>query len=154
MAATQCISACGHGQDILLECYTQMTSTVTRSQSNRQSTFRMRDLHHGCAANKSAATARCYHINTEECFQHLAESMPQKMKAVLKAKGVKSGTRKVDLIKCPVSAYSFLLQQMISEMICQKGWLSSSEVKLNIKPLHIYLRLRGLQFLQPSYQHI
>ncbi len=36
---------------------------------------------------------------SEECFQHLVESMPRRIKAVLKAKGVQSGTSKVHLIK-------------------------------------------------------
>ncbi len=41
----------------------------------------------------------------EECFQHLVESMPRRIKAVLKAKGVQPGTSKVYLIKWPVSVY-------------------------------------------------
>ncbi len=49
------------------------------------------DSHHGCAADKSAATARCYHVNMDQnlwgMFQHLVESMPRRIKAVLKAKG-------------------------------------------------------------------
>ncbi len=41
---------------------------------------------------------------SEECFQHLVESMPRRIKAVLKAeKGVQPGTSKVYLIKWPVS---------------------------------------------------
>ncbi len=36
---------------------------------------------------------------SEECFQHLVESMPQRIKAVLKAKVVQPGTSKVYLIK-------------------------------------------------------
>ncbi len=39
---------------------------------------------------------------SEECFQHLVESMPRIIKAVLKAKVVQPGTRKVFLIKWPV----------------------------------------------------
>ncbi len=52
---------------------------------------------------------------SEECFQHLVESMPRRIKAVLKAKGVQPGTSKVYLIKRPVSVsvyiyiYSFFL---------------------------------------------
>ncbi len=42
---------------------------------------------------------------SEECFQHLVESMPRRIKAVLKGKGVKPGTSKVNLIKWPVSVY-------------------------------------------------
>ena len=40
---------------------------------------------------------------SEECFQHLGESMSQIIKAVLKAKGIQSDTSKVYLIKWPVS---------------------------------------------------
>uniref|UniRef100_A0A3B4Z7B4 Transposase Tc1-like domain-containing protein n=1 Tax=Stegastes partitus TaxID=144197 RepID=A0A3B4Z7B4_9TELE len=40
---------------------------------------------------------------SEECFQYLVESMPQRIKAVLKAKGVQPSTSKVYLIKWLVS---------------------------------------------------
>ncbi len=39
----------------------------------------------------------------EECFKHLVESMPRRIKAVLK---VQPGTSKVYLIKWPVSVYT------------------------------------------------
>ncbi len=39
---------------------------------------------------------------SEECFQHLVESMPRRIKAVLMEKGVQPGTSKVYLIKWPV----------------------------------------------------
>ncbi len=42
---------------------------------------------------------------SDEWFQHLVESMPRRIKAVLKAKGVQPGTSKVYLIKWPVSMY-------------------------------------------------
>ncbi len=42
---------------------------------------------------------------SEECFQHLVESMPRRIKTVLKAKGVQPGTSKVYLIKWPVSVH-------------------------------------------------
>ncbi len=45
---------------------------------------------------------------SEECFQHLVESMPRRIKAVLKAKGVQDGTSKVHLIKWPVSVYIYI----------------------------------------------
>ncbi len=42
---------------------------------------------------------------SEECFQHLVESVPRKIYAVLKTKGVQPGTSKVYLIKWPVSVH-------------------------------------------------
>ncbi len=45
---------------------------------------------------------------SEECFQHLVESMPQRIKAVLKAKEVQPGTSKVYLIKWPVSVCIYI----------------------------------------------
>ncbi len=44
---------------------------------------------------------------SEECFQHLVESMPRRIKAVLRQKGVQPGTSKVYLINWPVSVYIF-----------------------------------------------
>ncbi len=44
---------------------------------------------------------------SEECFQHLVESMPQRIEAVLKAKGVEPGTSNVYPIKWPVSVYIY-----------------------------------------------
>ncbi len=44
-------------------------------------------------------------IISEECFQHLVESMPRRIKAVLKTKGVQPGTSKVYLIKLPVNVF-------------------------------------------------
>ncbi len=40
---------------------------------------------------------------SEECFQHLVESTPRRIKAVLKAKWVQPGTSTVYLIKWAVS---------------------------------------------------
>ncbi len=94
--------------------FTQMTSTVTRSQSNRAplGCGGTRDSHRGCAADKSAATVWCYHDNmtkiSEQCFQHLVESMPRRIKTVLKEKGVQPGTSKVYLIKWPVSVHIYI----------------------------------------------
>ncbi len=55
--------------------FTQMTSTVTRSQSNRAplGCGGTRDSHHGCTADKSAATVWCYHVNMD---QHLWGMFP------------------------------------------------------------------------------
>ncbi len=48
--------------------FTQMASTVTRSQSNRAplGCGGTGDSHHGCAADKSAATAWRYHVNMDQ----------------------------------------------------------------------------------------
>ncbi len=48
--------------------FTQMASTVTRSQSNRAhlGCGGTGDSHHGCAADKSAATAWCCHVNMDQ----------------------------------------------------------------------------------------
>ncbi len=50
------------------EFFTQMASTVTRSQSNRAALGcgGTGDSHHGCAADKSAATVWCYHVNMDQ----------------------------------------------------------------------------------------
>ncbi len=55
--------------------FTQMTSTVTRSQSNRAplGCGGTRDSHHGCADDKSTATVWCYHVNMD---QHLWGMFP------------------------------------------------------------------------------
>ncbi len=45
---------------------------------------------------------------SEECFQHLFEPVPRRIKAVLKAKGVQTGTNKVYLIKWPVSVCIYI----------------------------------------------
>ncbi len=55
--------------------FTQMTSTVTRSQSNRAALGcgGTRDSHHGCADDKSAATVWCYswaHAHSPHCLLH------------------------------------------------------------------------------------
>ncbi len=91
-----------------------MASTVTRSQSNRAplGCGGTRDSHHGRADDKSAATAWCYHDNmtniSEECLQHLVESMTRRIKAVLKEKGVQPVTSKVYLIKWLVSVCVYI----------------------------------------------
>ncbi len=61
----------------------------------------------GCAADKSAETVWCYHVNMdqmEECFQHLVESCHEKWRQLWRQKGVPHpGTSKAYLIKWPVS---------------------------------------------------
>jgi len=42
----------------------------------------------------------------EECFQHLVESMPRSIKAVLKAKGYQPSSSKVHLVKWHTYTYT------------------------------------------------
>ncbi len=90
--------------------FTQMAFTVTRSQSNRAplGCGGTGDWHHGCAADKSAATAWCYHVNMDQnlwgmfptpCWIYATEELRQ----FWRKKGVQPGTSKVYLIKWPVS---------------------------------------------------
>ncbi len=51
---------------------------------------------------------------SEECFQHLVESMPRRFKAVLKAKGGPPGTSMVYLIKWPVSVLYMLWDSLMN----------------------------------------
>ncbi len=87
--------------------FTQMASTVTRSQSNRAplgcggtGDVQLRNLQQLCDTIMSIWTKI-----SEECFQRLVESMLWRIKAVLKAKWVQLGTSKVYLIKWSVSVY-------------------------------------------------
>ncbi len=48
---------------------------------------------------------------SEECLKHLVESVPQRIKTVLKAKWVQLGTSKVYLIKWPVSVCMIIIQK-------------------------------------------
>ncbi len=70
-----------------------MASTVIRSQSSRAplGCGGMGDSHHGCAVAQISKQLRDAIMSiwtkiSEECFQHLVESMPRRIKAVLKAK--------------------------------------------------------------------
>lgn len=47
----------------------------------------MDESHHGFAADKSAASVRCYHVSLPyNIFQFLLQPMPQTFKAVMKEK--------------------------------------------------------------------
>ncbi len=86
-----------------------MASTVTRSQFSR--------VPLGCGGwNLQQLRDAIMSIWTkifEECFQHLVESMPRRIKAVLKTKGVQPGTSKVYLIKWPVSVYKIFTSAVV-----------------------------------------
>ncbi len=93
--------------------FTQMASTVTRSQSNRApcDVVEREIHHHGCSADKSAATVWCYHVNMDQnlwgMFTTPVASTSWRIKAVLKGKrGSSPGTSKVYLIKW-VIVYNF-----------------------------------------------
>ncbi len=92
--------------------FTQMASTVTRSQSNRAplGCGGTGDSHHGCAADKSAATAWCYHVNMDQNLwgnvsNTLLNLCHEELRQFWRQKGIQPGTSKVYLIKWPVSVY-------------------------------------------------
>ncbi len=66
---------------------------------------------------------------SEECFQHIVESMPRRIKAVLKAKGVQPSTSKVYLIKWPVSVYIYLYYGAV-KCLNLIGWRTFGGVQL------------------------
>ncbi len=67
--------------------FTQMASTVTRSQSNVvEQEIRIIDVLLTNLQQLHDATKSIWTKTAEECFQHIVESIPQIIKAVLKAK--------------------------------------------------------------------
>ncbi len=78
--------------------FTQMSSTVTRSQSNRAplGCGGTGDSHHGCADDKSAVTVWCYHINmtkiSEECFNTLLNLWHEELRKFWWQKWVQTST--------------------------------------------------------------
>ncbi len=50
---------------------------------------------------------------SEECFQHLVESMPRRIKAVLKENGGQPGTSKVYLIKWPIHTHTHYVHNFL-----------------------------------------
>ncbi len=101
---------------------------VTRSQSNRTplGCGGTGDSHHGCAADKSAATAWCYQVKMD---QNLWEMFPtpcwifncEELRQFWRKKGVQPGTSKVYLIKWPVSMYVWLVLS-INKKKCNHKW--------------------------------
>ncbi len=81
--------------------FTQMSSTVSRFQSNREHLWKVveREIHiMDVQPKKSAATAWCYHVNMDQILWGMFPTPSE----VLKAKG---GQSEVYLIKWPVSLY-------------------------------------------------
>ncbi len=83
--------------------FTQMASTVTRSQSNRAplgcGEIRIMDVQPTNLQQLRDAIMSIWTKISGDCFRHLVESISQRIKAVLKAKGVQPGTSKVKLKK-------------------------------------------------------
>lgn len=73
--------------------WVQIASTFTKSQSSSAplGCGGTKDLNHGYAIDKTIAnvwwSCQCWLKTLNECLQHLAESMPQRIKPVLKSKG-------------------------------------------------------------------
>ncbi len=91
--------------------FTQMASTVTRSQSNRAplGCGGTGDSHHGCAADKSAATVWCYHVNMDQnhwgMFPTPCWICHEELRPFWRQNGVQPSTSKMYLIKWSVSVY-------------------------------------------------
>ncbi len=75
-----------------------MASTVTRSQSIEhlwdvvEREILIMDVQTTNLQQLCDAIMTIWTKISEECFQHLVESMPRRIKAVLKEKGVQTGT--------------------------------------------------------------
>ncbi len=89
--------------------FTQMTSTVTRSQSNRAALGcgGTRDSHHGCAADKSAATVMLSWQYGPKSLRNVSNTLlnlcHKELRQFWRQNRVQPGTSKVYLIKWPVS---------------------------------------------------
>jgi len=98
--------------------FTQMTSTVTRSQSNRAplGCGRTGGSHHGLAADKSAATAWRYHVNMDQnlwgIFTFLLNLCNEELRQFWRQKGVQPGTSKSYIIKWPVNVCTVYIQNI------------------------------------------
>ncbi len=105
--------------------FTQMASTVTRSQSNRAplGCGVTGDSHHGCAADKSAAPAWCYHVNMDQNLwgnvsNTLLNLCHEELRQFWRQKGIQPGTSKVYLIKWPVSVLYILYYIILYVYVC------------------------------------
>ncbi len=104
--------------------FTQMASAITRSQSNRAALGcgGTRDSHHGCAADKSAATVWCYHVNMDQNLGGISQFWKQK--------GVRPGTSEVYHIKWPVSVYIYISLSIITFLSRTNTWASVKEYNI------------------------
>ncbi len=90
--------------------FTQMVSTVTRSQSNRVplGCGGTGDSHHGCACRQICSdcvmiSCQCGPKSLRSVFNTLLNLCHEELRQFWRQKGVQSGTSKVNLIKWPVS---------------------------------------------------
>ncbi len=127
-----------------------MASTVTRSQSNRalwdmvEGKIRIMEVQPKNLLQLRDAIMSIWTKISEECFQHLVKSMPRRIKAVLKAKGVQQGTGKVYLKKWPVNVYCSIYFFNNGDMIKKKNiyiYIYISKYITSVSHLPISLRL-------------
>ncbi len=128
--------------------FNQMASKVTRSQSNRAplGCGGTGDSHHGCAANKSAATAWCYHANNQygpKSLRNVSNTLLnlcyEELMQFWRQKGVQPRTCKVYLIKWPVSVYQFFCSKFSFSL-----YYTMSHLKSCLVFVHLAHRLSSL----------
>lgn len=130
---------------------TQMTTSVNRSQFNG-APLRCGGTGESlrrCAADKYAATVWSCHFNMFEYLQHVVESTPQRIKAVLKLKGVQFSAGKVYLMKWLVSIYAFIAAQAYNHSAAAK---QTCPAPVSITPLNI-LSLSHTLFCTHTHNH-
>ncbi len=82
--------------------------------------------------------------HSEECFQRLVESMPRRIKAVLKVKGVQPATSKMYLIKWPVSVYAYIyiyiyIHRQTVHSVCKKVSIKMNNINVGFILIFNYL---------------
>ncbi len=129
------------------EFTSQMDSTVTRSQSNRAplGCGGTGDLHHGRAADKSAATAWCYHVNmNQNLWGFLSNTLlnlcHDELRQFWRQKGVQHVTSKVYVIKLPVSVCVVTSNDILNKYIYLLFTFQSFSTKKKSK--YIYFPFR------------
>ncbi len=81
---------------------------------------------------------------SEECFQHLVESVPRRIKTVLKPKGVQPGTNKVYQIKCTLFWKKNIQLCPDGSMCCFSQISHERNVKWLVNIISCFPALRGL----------
>ncbi len=119
--------------------FTQMASTVTRSQSNRAPLGfgGTEDSYHGWVADKSTTSAWCYHVNNgPQSLRNVSNTLlnlcHEELRQFWRQKAVQPGTSKVYLIKWPMSAcmcvcvyiYIYIYIYYFRFSFMQKHWIT------------------------------